>query len=355
MIAVIIAGGSGTRLWPLSTKDYPKHLLSLTGDRSLLQNTFDRVKDLADEVFVVTEKSHSKFVHGQLPEIPRKRILSEPGRRGTASCLILALSEIGRQGLDEQPILFFWADHIIQDRRAFSKTVKSAGDLAEKEQKLVFIGIEPTYASTGLGYIQKGKKIGDKFYELKQFVEKPDKKTADKYFKSGEYLWNTGYLLGTKSTFEREIRDHAPRLWNDYHQLTKSLLPLTRKKTYLGFVSDAIDYALSEHLPDALAVSATFDWADVGSFKDLHGLSKQDDTGNHISGENIELENVSNSYVRNDTEMPVAVIGVNDVAVIATENGVLVTNKAQAQKVGEISKKIQKRDKDLKWYEKLQI
>jgi mannose-1-phosphate guanylyltransferase/mannose-6-phosphate isomerase len=132
------------------------------------------------------------------------------------------------------------------------------------------------------------------------------------------------------------------------------MLPMNRKKIYMDFVSEPIDTALSEHIPDGLVVEGKFDWADVGSFHDLHGVSEQDKTGNHINGENIELDNVTDSYVRNESEIPVAVIGLDNVAVIATENGILVTNKEQAQKVGDISKKLQAEDKKgFKWLEKL--
>lgn len=356
MIVVIIAGGSGTRLWPLSTADYPKHLLKLTNDKSLLQNTYERVKELSKDIFVITEKSHSKHVIKQLPNLPRKNFLIEPGRRGTASCVVMALSEISRRHMENQAILFLWADHLITDAKAFKATILEAAKLAEREDKLVFTGVKPTYASTGFGYIQMGDKCkGSKsVYHLKQFVEKPDADTAKTYVKSGKYLWNTGYLTGTIETFERELRDHAPRLWNDYLKLREIILPMNRRRAYLNFVSEPIDTALSEHIPDGLVVTGNFDWADVGSFSDLHGVSLQDKTGNHLKGDKIELEDVADSYVRNETDIPVAVIGLNDVAVIATENGVLVTNKNYAQKVGDISKRLQAENKKgFKWLEKL--
>lgn len=356
MIIVIIAGGSGTRLWPLSTKDYPKHLLALTNERSLLQNTYDRVKPLSSNIFVITEKSHSRFVRQQLPLLPRRRILAEPGRRGTASCIVLALDEIRRQRLKNQTVFFLWADHLIKDSKSFIKAVEQAAKLAEDEDKLVFTGVKPAYPSTGFGYIQKGKSLkgrSKELYELKQFVEKPNIETAKRYLKSGQYLWNTGYLAGTIETFERALTQHAPRLWNDYQNLRTTRLPIVRKRIYLDFISEPIDTALSEHVPDGLVVEGKFDWADVGSFHDLHGVSEQDISGNHISGKNVELAHVTDSYVRNEASRPVAVIGVDNVAVISTDNGVLVTSKDQAQKVGDISKRLQKEKKGLKWLEKL--
>lgn len=356
MIVVVIAGGSGTRLWPLSTHDFPKHLLKLTNEKSLLQNTYERIKGLSDDIFIIPEKSHAKHIYYQLPQLPRKNILVEPSRRGTASCVVLALSEIRRRKFENQAILFLWADHLIQDKKAFISSAKEAAELAEKENKLVFMGMKPSYPSTGLGYIQKGKKqLGksNNVFELKQFVEKPNAATAKLYLKSGDYLWNTGYLTGTLEAFERELKAHAPRLWNDYQLLLSTRLPIRRRKFYMDFVAEPIDTALSEHVPDGLVVRGDFDWMDIGSFHDLHGASQQDKGGNFVSGPDIELDNVKDSYVRNETDIPIAVIGLENVAVIATENGVLVTNKAQAQKVGDVSKKIQKKNEGFRWLEKL--
>jgi mannose-1-phosphate guanylyltransferase len=342
MIVVIIAGGSGTRLWPLSTHSYPKHLLTLMGSKSLVQNTCDRVKNLTDNIFVVSEASHIKHVYEQLKEVPKKKILVEPARRGTASCVILALSEIKKRNFSDQPILFLWADHLIRDKQGFIASAKQAAKLAKEHEKLVFMGVEPTYPSTGFGYIQKGERQDNgikNVFKLEQFVEKPDRTKAEHYFESGEYLWNTGYLTGTLHTFEREIEQHSLRLWHDYQKLLEAKKP---EKVYMDFESEPIDTALSEHVPDALLVPGAFDWVDVGSFNDLHSISFHDEGGNHVKGDNIEIEHVSNSYVRNEQELPVAVIGLDNIAVIATENGILVTNKTYAQKVGDIAKRLQK-------------
>jgi mannose-1-phosphate guanylyltransferase len=344
MIVVIIAGGSGTRLWPLSTPDYPKHLLSLTDENSLLQNTYSRVNQLteADKIFIVSEASHIDHVYGQLNDAPKENILVEPARRGTASCFLLALNAIKKRGLEDEAIFFLWADHLIRDVRGFVGTATQAATLTEKLQKIVFIGVEPTFASSGLGYMEKGDRLQNGFksaFELKKFVEKPDRKTATQYFKSGNYLWNTGYLVSTRSTLEREIQTHAPELWQEYQALLGSD---DVTETYLGFESKVIDKALSEKVVDGLVVPATFDWLDVGSFHDLHGASEQDDKGNYAQGENIELEEVSNSYVRNEQELPIAVIGIDNIAVIATKSGILVTNKTYAQKVGDVSKRFNK-------------
>ncbi len=345
MIVVIIAGGSGTRLWPLSTVNYPKHLLRLTNERSLLQNTYDRVKELADDIFVIPEASHVEHVYKQLPEISKENILVEPARRGTASCVIWALSEIKKRKYKDQSIFFLWADHLIRDKKGFTVAVKQADELAEKLGRLVFLGVEPTYPSTGFGYIKKGDRLENGFknvYELEKFVEKPPHDIAEEYFESGDYLWNMGYLMGTLDTFERDIHEYAPRLWQDYNKLLESD---DVTKIYENLEPEAVEYALSEKVSDAVVVPGAFDWVDIGSFKDLHEVSHQDSKGNHINGNNVELDNVTNSYIRNEQDLPVVVIGLDNIAVVSTEDGVLITNKNYAQKVGDIAKKLQNKEK----------
>lgn len=343
MITVIIAGGSGTRLWPLSTPDYPKHLLSLTNERSLLQNTFDRVSQGTsnDKVFVVPEVSHVEHVYEQLKELPKENVLIEPGRRGTASCVIYALSEVKKRGLEDEPIFFLWADHLIRDTNGFIATALKAAEIADAEGKLVFIGVEPTYAATGFGYLERNGKVENwhNAYVLASFKEKPDRDTAEEYFRSGKYFWNTGYLMGKLSTFEREMEQQAPDLWQNYQALLDAD---NIKKTYLKFESHPIDTVLSERVKDGILLPGSFDWTDVGSFRDLHTISRQDDSGNHTKGDEVVLENTSNSYVRNELDGPVAVIGLDNVVVINSPNGLLVANKNYAQAVGDVSKKFGK-------------
>src|SRR3990167_8006617 len=156
MIAIIIAGGSGTRLWPLSTPDYPKHLLKLTNHKSLLQNTYDRACLVADKVYVISEASHVKFIYKQLDGLPHDQVIVEPGRRGTASCFIRALAHIKDNCDPDEPVVFMHADHHISDTESFVETVQRAGNVAVEYHKIVLLGIEPIYAATGFGYIEIG-------------------------------------------------------------------------------------------------------------------------------------------------------------------------------------------------------
>lgn len=345
MIVVIIAGGSGTRLWPLSTPSFPKHLLRLTNNRSSLQNTYDRAKGITDKVYIITEASHSDHVFEQLPDITEQRVIIEPGRRGTASCFIASIDRVLQYESADESIVFMHADHHIRDVGGFTNAVKYAGKTAKKEGKIVLLGVEPHYPATGFGYIKKDAPLDDNgssfVYNVHSFKEKPDYDTANGYVKSGEYLWNMGYFVAPADVFLKKMKQNAPDMFKGFNALQKVKGDESAyKKAYLDFENIAIDYALLEKTPDLLVVPGTFDWMDIGSFADLHDVSELDPQNNHLRGDAIELDGVENSYIRNEAEKPIAVIGLDNVVVVSTPNGVLVARKDLSQKVGEIAKKL---------------
>jgi mannose-1-phosphate guanylyltransferase len=341
MIAVIIAGGSGTRLWPLSTHDYPKHLLKLTNEKSLLQNTYERADLLADTIYIISESSHIEHVYDQLPDLPKDRIIVEPGRRGTASCVVAALARIKTSHDSGEPVVFMHADHHIRDTGGFIETLLAATEIAARFGRIVLLGLEPTHPATGYGYIERGSNAnGGRIYDVKSFKEKPDRTTAQEYLQSGNYLWNMGYFVAPLEVFEKKIKEHAPHLWSNYQKLLDTTNEQEHTACYLEFEAEPIDTALIERVEDLLVVPGVFDWLDVGSYPDVHIVNPQDEEGNTLQG-NVVTEHVSNSLVRNDTETPVAVVGMDNVAVIVTEHGILVTNKSHAQKVGDVAKRIQ--------------
>lgn len=340
MIVVIIAGGSGTRLWPLSTPDYPKHLLTINGDReSLLQKTYQRAKRIASDIYILTEASHAHHVKEQIPDLSEDKFIIEPARRGTASCIVAALVHLTGRNPSDEPIAFLSADHYIRDVSGFANSFKIAGEASKKHAKIVLVGIEPDHPATGFGYIQKGA-LADEHtlvYSVEAFKEKPDYEAAKEFFRSGNYLWNCGYFTGSIDVFKQAMKDYAPRLYEDYEKLLSS--GDTYENVYLGFENISIDYALMDYIKDILVVPASFDWMDLGSFGDLHKAADNDDRGNHIHG-NVEVEDVENSFVKNYEDKPVAVIGLDNVAVINTKDGILVARKDLSQKVGEVSKRI---------------
>ncbi|HEX8762452.1 MAG TPA: mannose-1-phosphate guanylyltransferase [Candidatus Saccharimonadales bacterium] len=344
MIVVIIAGGSGTRLWPLSTPSYPKHLLKVNGDdRSLLQHAYDRALRLTANVFIATEASHVQHVKDQLSDLPDSAFVVEPARRGTAHCIMAALAEIGKQHDADEPIAFIHADHYIRDVAGFAHSFRIAEEVSAAQKRLVLVGVEPDYPATGFGYIQKGELLDEKsfVFNVSMFKEKPDFETAQSYLNSGNYLWNGGYFVGSINTFRRTMQAYAPELNNNYEKLTAAA-DNSYKETYLAFENIAIDYALIEKTQNLLVVPASFDWMDLGSFSDMYAAANKDAAGNHISG-NVELEGiVENSFIENhETDKPVAVIGLDNVVVVNTPDGILVARRDMSQKVGDVAKRLQ--------------
>lgn len=345
MIVVIIAGGSGSRLWPLSTPSYPKQLLKVNGDdRSLLQNTYDRARQLADadSIYVVPEVSLMPHVKEQLPEFKEENFVVEPARRGTSSCIIAALAHIAKRHDENEPIAVLSSDHYIRDEKGFVRSFKLAADTSKKQGRIVLVGVEPDYPATGFGYIQKAGLLDDGNYvfNVAAFKEKPDYKTAKTYVRSGNYLWNCGYFVGSIATFKKSMAADAPDLLANYEKLVNAS-DADYEKTYLQFENISIDYALMEKVHDLLVVPANFDWMDLGTFNDLHKAADLDEQGNNTHGL-VELEEVENSFVQNLEDKPVAVIGLDNVVVINTPDGILVARKDQSQKVGDVGKRFNK-------------
>jgi mannose-1-phosphate guanylyltransferase len=346
MITVIIAGGSGTRLWPLSTSTRPKHLLALTGERTLVQQAYDRAKLLGDIVYVVTEASHAADLRAQLPELPDEAFLIEAGRRGTAHCIVFALDYIARHHDKDEPVAFVHSDHHVRDTKGFKRSFAAAARASSDGQMIALIGIEPTFPSTGLGYIERDGAIDEAagIYRVESFKEKPDFETAQRYVESGNYLWNCGYFVGSVNVFLREMAGSAPGLTEHYQRLNDvaEFGGNEYNEVYLSLDNQVIDIALIEKASQLAVVSAAFDWMDIGNFKDLHEAVQRDKNDNYMKGENIHAIDVENVYVRNEESgKPVAVIGLDNVVVINTPDGILVARKDVSAKCGDIAKKLQ--------------
>ena len=338
MITVIIAGGSGTRLWPLSTSDYPKHLLKLTGDRTLLQSAYDRAKEVGDTVYIVTEAGHAQHVKDQLGDLLDENFLIEPGRRGTGNCIVFALDVISRRHDHTEPIAFVHSDHHIRDVEGYVNSLQIAALASVETNRVTLIGIEPTFPSTGFGYIERdGEVSGTDAFNIESFKEKPDFETAQSYLRAGNYLWNCGYFVGSVNTFMSEIRRVSPELVESYDKLAaiEGVLDEAYKAAYLSFPDLVIDYALAEKSDNLAVVPATFDWMDIGSFKDLHEANDSNEQGNFFKGASIYDDELQNAYIQNEEEKPVVVIGLDNIVVINTPNGILVARKDLSQRVKE--------------------
>lgn len=347
MIAVIIAGGSGTRLWPLSTSTQPKQLLALTSERTMVQQAYDRARKLGDTIYVVTEASHAGALRAQLPELPDEAFLIEPGRRGTAHCIVFALDYINRHHDQTEPIAFIHSDHNVRDTQGFAHSFDTAARISRERGCITLIGIEPTFPSTGFGYIQRDGVIDAQagVYNVESFKEKPDYETAKQYVESGNYLWNCGYFVGSVNVFMNEMQRSAPDLWSNYQTLASiaDFGSEAYNHAYLALDNQVIDIALIEKAHQLAMVSASFDWMDIGNFKDLHDAVAKDEAGNYAYGDNIHTIDVASTYIRNEQpDKPVAVIGLDNVVVVNTPDGVLVARRDVAAKCGDIAKQLQR-------------
>lgn len=341
MIAIIIAGGSGTRLWPLSTPDYPKQFLTVDeSGRSLLQKTYDRVKTVSDNVYLVTSSEIYEESARQLPEI-KDNIVIEPSRRGVANALYLAFRQLKQDGISEtEPVFVLWGDHLIHAEKRFHSTITEASEAIKAGAKLIQFGIVPNHPSNQLGYIKKGsnKDFGKNVFEIDAWKYQPDQETANQWYVTGDYLWNAGYFMSTMDYIMSEIKRESPESYSEYEAVvTASDDEL--EKVYNAQEGAILDNVLSEKMKGAHVIACTFDWIDIGNFHDMHSISPLDGNENHVKG-NIEFEDVAESFLHNDLDIPVGVVGLDNVVVVVTKKGILIANKSQARKVGDVSKRI---------------
>ena len=339
--AVIMAGGSGTRLWPLSRAAHPKQFLTLHGEDTMLQTTFKRLAGLDVESSVtICNEEHRFFVAEQLREIDELgAIILEPVGRNTAPAI--ALAAFSSVDGEDPLLLVLAADHVIQDELSFTKTVLDALSLAESG-KLVTFGIVPHEPNTGYGYIKRGAQQGVGF-SVAEFVEKPGIDIAKEYLASGEYFWNSGMFLFKASRYLDELKKYRPDI---YEACQLSMKRMSKDHDFLrvnesAFVqcpSESIDYAVMEKTDDSVVVPMDVGWNDIGSWSSLWAISEKDSNGNAINGDVI-LHESSNSYIRTDEKL-VAAIGVDDLVIVSTKDVLVVAHKNSVQDVKVVADKL---------------
>lgn len=332
IISVIMAGGSGTRLWPLSRATYPKQFLRLHGKDTILQETAKRLSGLDIKASItICNEEHRFFVAEQLRQIDKLgSIILESVGRNTAPAIALAALTVE----DDSLLLILPADHIIQNEAAFTEAVKRAIPLAESG-KLVTFGIVPTQPHTGYGYIKRGKDLLEGF-EVDFFVEKPSSDIAQDYFSSGEYYWNSGMFLFRASRYLEELQKFHPKILK---QCKESLFQAEHDLDFLRIKKDAfdlcpaesVDYAVMEKTSHAVVVPMDAGWSDIGSWSSLWDIGEKDENGNSVHGDAI-LHNTHRSYVKTDDKL-VAAIGVNDLVIVSTKDSLMVAHKDSVQDV----------------------
>lgn len=342
--AVVLAGGSGSRLWPMSRASHPKQFLALHGEDSMLQTTVKRLADVdVESSITICNEEHRFFVAEQLRAIDKMgSIVLEPAGRNTAPAI--ALAALVSKG--DPLLLVLAADHVIQDQQAFTQAVTDAIPLAESG-KLVTFGIVPSAPHIGYGYIKRGQSQGCG-YIVDEFVEKPSSEVAQEYVNSGGYYWNCGMFLFKASRYLEELQKFRPDIY-DACKLSindvKSDLDFLRvnKNIFEACPSESVDYAVMERTADAVVVPMDAGWTDVGSWSSLWDISAKDVNGNMTHGDVI-LHDVNNSYVRTDGKL-VAAIGVDDLIIVATKDVLMIAHKSSAQDVKVITEKLKSKSR----------
>lgn len=347
--AVIMAGGSGTRLWPVSRANHPKQFLALYGDDTMLQSTMKRLEGLnVESSITICNEEHRFFVAEQLREIDKLgSIILEPAGKNTAPTI--ALAALSSKDDQDPMLLVLAADHVIQDEAAFTKAVSDAIPLAESG-KLVTFGVVAHEPNTGYGYIKKGAPQGVGF-AVDMFVEKPTLKIATEYLESGDYFWNSGMFLFKASRYIEELQKHRSDI---YDACKLSMKDVSKDNDFLRVnkpafdecPSESIDYAIMEKTEHAVVVPMDAGWSDIGSWSSLWDISKKDLNGNSVHGDVI-LHKTNNSYVRTDGKL-VAAIGVDDLVIVSTKDVLVVAHKDSDQNVKKIAEQL-KQKKRTEW------
>lgn len=343
--AVIMAGGVGSRFWPRSRERNPKQLLEIFGSGTMIQNTVARVQPLIPNVntLVVTNALHYDEVVKQLSFIPKDNILPEPVGRNTAPCIGLAASYIER--LDPDGVMIVLpADHLISNEGEFRRVLALAVETAEKTDGLITIGINPTHPETGYGYIQYSVEETDAahkangVYRVKTFAEKPNLETAERFLKSGDFLWNSGMFVWKASAILKEIEIHLPEL----HEQLQMLRPAIQTAGFRSVLEQvygrirgiSIDYGVMEKAGNVYVAKGDFGWSDVGSWDEVVRLTERGEDGNSVKGR-VVTRSSRNNFIDAGSKI-VATVGVDDLIIIATDDAVLVCRKGHSQDVKEI-------------------
>ena len=345
MYGIILAGGSGSRLWPLSRELYPKQLLNLNSDKSLLQATFERLKQCMpeDKIISITNTKHTSNIKMQLSKLTTSPVvLAEPVAKNTAPAIVLAAKYIIQNSNSDPVIIVVPSDHLIQDNKGFLSTVKKGEKLAEKGYIVTF-GIQPNYPETGYGYINTSDKIDEGFL-VKEFVEKPDFETAKKYLNAKTYFWNSGIFMFKASTLFEETLKHAPEIAKIAEKFDFS------KNKDIPFIefdkmpSISIDYAIMEKSNKIALVKLESDWNDLGSWQSIYDISKKDENGNVFVGHVLDKDS-KNSFVYASSKL-VATIGLEDTVIVETEDAILACKKDRTQDVKQIFDTLKKQNDD---------
>lgn len=340
LCCLIMAGGKGTRFWPMSTNEKPKQFLNIIDDRTMLQLTVDRMKKMLpiERIFIVSGELYKNLIKEQLPDLPEKNIIIEPIGRNTAPCILLSSLYI-KQIYENANVAVLPSDHIINDENKFLKSLELANDYLENKESesIVTIGITPDRPETGYGYIKCDKVTEDEICDVEKFVEKPNLETATKYLEDGNYLWNAGMFIFNIEHMLKELKNNFSQAYE-----TLSVLPNitsdkyyeSLKENYEKCESISIDYAVMEKSKSIKVIPTDFGWDDIGSWKSLKRYIEPDKNWNYSKGDNEFIESKNNIVYAGNKK--IILYGIDDIFCIDSENTLIIGKNSKLDTVHEL-------------------
>lgn len=340
LTALIMAGGKGTRFWPLSTEEKPKQFLNLIGEETMIQMTANRIKPIIpiERIFVCTGEMYVDLVKEQLPELPKRNIIVEPEGRNTAPCIALSAMVIDRYYKNSNMVVLP-SDHLINDEEEFRNTLLAADSfIEEKDEAIVTLGMNPSRLEVGYGYIKYSDEVlkSNDFRVIKvdSFIEKPNLDTAKKYLREGNYLWNGGMFIWSINNVINQIKMYSPNTYNaliNVMEVSEDKLQETINNNYEGAEATSIDYAVLEKSKDVYVIPSNFGWDDVGSWESLDRYREKDELGNVLVGQSKAVKANNNLVISSNNS--VVVEGLSDIYIIENDGKVLVGHKSNVANV----------------------
>lgn len=347
--AIIMAGGVGSRFWPVSTADFPKQFHDLLGaGQTLVQKTFSRLEKSvpAENIFVLTNERYRDLVLEQLPKISPEKILLEPAMRNTAPCILYATLKI-RKSNPEAVVVVAPSDHWIEDEAAFASDLAECFEFSEKNDALVTLGIKPTFPNTGFGYIEFAADDNQSIKKVLHFREKPDYETARKFVESGNFLWNGGIFIWSVTAAVNAFEKSSPNLFRLFaNGMDKYNTPDEQQfilDNYPLAENISVDYAIMEEAPNVFVKPATFDWNDLGTWGSLHDKLDKDANNNSVVHARVILENASHNIIRAEGSKLVIIDGLHDYIIVDKDDVLLIYPKSKEQEIKQLVAKAENR------------
>ncbi|MDI9311655.1 MAG: mannose-1-phosphate guanylyltransferase [Limnohabitans sp.] len=341
--AIIMAGGVGSRFWPVSTTEFPKQFHDMLGTgETLIQKTFSRLSQLIpkENILILTNESYNDIVLEQLPLVKKEQVVLEPAMRNTAPCILYATLKIKKQNPDAL-IVVAPSDHWIEDEVQFCANLKHAFDFCERDENLMTLGILPTFPNTGYGYIEYDKLDSRSVKKVQQFREKPDYATARKFIQSRNFLWNAGIFVWSVKSVLKAFETFQPSMYahfmNGYEMYNTDKENAFIQDNYPLAQNISVDYAILEKAPNVYVLPATFDWNDLGTWGSLYDKLPKDEQDNAVVNASVYLENASNNIIRTEGKKIVVIDGLNDYIVVDKEDVLLIYPKSKEQEIKRIT------------------